>query len=94
MMEERWLNGFAPDCKSVVLGSNPALPQHIANSVSPELGRHLGWHSTMCWPLRDGRGTQYTQKPLKIYRGKKKFYRSIAQHAFRTVYILYMNSLR
>ncbi len=34
--EERWLNG-APDCKSVVLGSNPAPPQHMANSVSPEV---------------------------------------------------------
>ncbi len=25
-MEERWLNGSAPDCISVVLGSNPGLP--------------------------------------------------------------------
>jgi hypothetical protein len=25
----------------------------------------------MCWPLRGGSGTQYTQKPLKIYRKKK-----------------------
>jgi hypothetical protein len=33
--EERWLNGSAPDCKSVVLGSNPAPPQHTANSVIP-----------------------------------------------------------
>jgi hypothetical protein len=33
--EERWLNGSAPDCKSVVLGSNPAPPQHMANSVIP-----------------------------------------------------------
>ncbi len=40
--EERWLNGSAPDCKSVVLGSNPAPPQHKANSVSPEVGSHLG----------------------------------------------------
>jgi hypothetical protein len=40
--EERWLNGSAPDCKSVVLGSNPAPPQHTANSVSPEVGSHLG----------------------------------------------------
>jgi hypothetical protein len=24
----------------------------------------------MYWPLRGGRGTQYTQKPLKIYRKK------------------------
>ncbi len=30
MEEERWLNGSAPDCKSVVLGSNPAPPQHMA----------------------------------------------------------------
>jgi hypothetical protein len=29
-MEERWLNGSAPDYKSVVLGSNPAPPQHTA----------------------------------------------------------------
>ncbi len=28
--EKRWLNGSAPDCKSVVLGSNPAAPQHTA----------------------------------------------------------------
>jgi hypothetical protein len=63
--EERWLDGSAPDCKSVVLGSNPAPPQHTANSVSPEVGSHLGWHSTVCWPLRGGRGT-YTQKPIKI----------------------------
>ncbi len=40
--EERWLNGSAPDCKSVVLGSNPAHPQHTANSVSPEVGSRLG----------------------------------------------------
>ncbi len=33
--EERRLNGSAPDCKSVVLGSNPAPPQHTANSVIP-----------------------------------------------------------
>jgi hypothetical protein len=33
--EERWLNGSAPDYKSVVLGSNPAPPQHMANSVIP-----------------------------------------------------------
>jgi hypothetical protein len=63
--EERWLNGSAPDCKSVVLGSNPAPPQHTANSVSPEVGNHLGWHSTVCWPLRGGRGT-YTEKRIKI----------------------------
>jgi hypothetical protein len=35
--EERWLNGSAPDCKS-----NPAPPQHTENSVSPEVGSHLG----------------------------------------------------
>jgi hypothetical protein len=35
MEEERWLNGRAPDCKSVVLGSNPAPPQYTANSVIP-----------------------------------------------------------
>ncbi len=41
--EERWLNGSAPpDCKSVVLGSNPTPPQHTANSTSPEVGSHLG----------------------------------------------------
>jgi hypothetical protein len=51
---------------AVVLGSNPSPPQHMANSVSPEVGSHLGWHSTMCWPLRGGRGIQYTQKPLKM----------------------------
>ncbi len=46
--EERWfnrggegLNGSAPDCKSVVLGSNPAPPQHTANSVSPEVDSNL-----------------------------------------------------
>jgi hypothetical protein len=69
-MEERWLNGSAPDCKSVVLGSYPAPHQHTANLVSPEVGSHLGWHSTVCWPLRGGRVT-YTQKTLKIYRKKK-----------------------
>ncbi len=72
ILEERWLNGSAPDCKSVVLGSNAAPSQHMANSISPEVGSHLGWH-TMCWPLRGGRGTQYTQKPLKIYRKKQIF---------------------
>jgi hypothetical protein len=56
-----------------VLGSNPAPPQHTAKSVDPEVGSHLGLHSTVCWPLRGGRGTQYTQKTLKICR-KKKFY--------------------
>ncbi len=38
VQEERWLNGSTPDCKSVVLGLNPAPPQHTANSVSPEVG--------------------------------------------------------
>jgi hypothetical protein len=32
--EERWLNGSAPDCKAVVLGSNPAPPQHTTNCHS------------------------------------------------------------
>jgi hypothetical protein len=63
-LEERWLNGSAPDCKSVVLGSNLAPPQHTANSVNPEVGSRLGLHSTVCWPLRGGRDTQYTQKTL------------------------------
>jgi hypothetical protein len=63
-------NQYAPDCKSVVLGSNPAPPLHTANSVSPEVGSHLGWHSTVCWPHRGSRGTPYTHKPLKIYRKK------------------------
>ncbi len=40
-VEERWLKGSAPDCNSVVLGSNPAPPQHTANSVSPEVGDGL-----------------------------------------------------
>ncbi len=35
LKEERWLNGSTPDYKSVVLGSNPAPPQHTANSVIP-----------------------------------------------------------
>ncbi len=70
--EERWLNGSAPDCKSVVLGSNPVPPQHTANSVSPEVGSHLGWHSTVCWPLRGGRGT-YTQKTHKNIKEKKQW---------------------
>jgi hypothetical protein len=74
-----WLNGSAPDCKSVVLGSNSAPPQHMANSVNPEVGSHLGLHSIVCWPLRGGRGTQYTQKTLKIYR-KKKFSKSSMCH--------------
>jgi hypothetical protein len=34
------------------------------------VGSYLGWHSNMCWPLRGGRGTQCTQKPLKVYRKK------------------------
>jgi hypothetical protein len=60
--------GEVAQCKSVVLGSNPAPPQHTANSVSPEVGSHLGWHSSMCWPLRGGRFTQYTQKnPLQNF---------------------------
>ncbi len=65
LMEERWLNGSTPDFKSVVLGSNPAPPQHTANSVDPKLGSHLGLHSTVCWPMRGGRGAQYTQKNSK-----------------------------
>ncbi len=40
--EERWLNDSAPDCKSVVLGSNPVALQHTANSVSLEVGSHQG----------------------------------------------------
>jgi hypothetical protein len=42
MEEERWLNGSTPDCKSVVLGSNPAPRQHTANSISTEVDSHLG----------------------------------------------------
>jgi hypothetical protein len=42
VQEERWLDGSAPDCKSVVLGSNPAPPQHTVNSISPGVGSHLG----------------------------------------------------
>jgi hypothetical protein len=38
--EERWLNGSAPDCKSVVLGSKPAPPQQTANSVSPGMAQY------------------------------------------------------
>jgi hypothetical protein len=70
--EERWLNGSAPDCKSVVLGSNPAPPQHMANSVSPEVGSYLGWHSTVCWPLRGGRGTYTYAKTHKNIKEKKQ----------------------
>ncbi len=47
MEEERWLNGSAPDCKSVVLGSNPAPPQHTENSVSPEVGSHLAQYHVL-----------------------------------------------
>jgi hypothetical protein len=83
--EERWLNGSAPDCKSVVLGSNPAHPQHTANSVSPEVGRHLGWHSTVCWPLRGGRGT-YIQQPLKYIGKKEKRYLRMAKLWKKTSY--------
>jgi hypothetical protein len=42
MKEERWLSGRTPDCKSVVLGSNPAPPQHMTNSICLEVGSHLG----------------------------------------------------
>jgi hypothetical protein len=42
MEEERWLNGSTTDCKSVILGSNPAPLQYMANSISPEVGSHLG----------------------------------------------------
>jgi hypothetical protein len=79
--EERWLSGGAPDCKSVVLGSNPAPPQHMANSVSPEVGSHLGKHSAMCWPLRwqryAGRSGQFRgQKglgPLEKHREMPRY---------------------
>jgi hypothetical protein len=30
----------APDCKSVVLGSNPVPPRHTATSASPQVGRY------------------------------------------------------
>ncbi len=80
----------APDCKSVVLGSNPAPPQHTANSVSPEAGSHLGWHSTVCWPLRGGRGTHYTQKPLKIYR-KKKLWHIVHLHWMNLFFYQYFS---
>jgi hypothetical protein len=43
-----------PECKSEVLGSNPAPPRHMANSVSPEVGCRLGWHSTMSTRTRAG----------------------------------------
>jgi hypothetical protein len=66
--EDRWLNGSALDCKSVVLGLNPAPPQHPANSISPVVGSHLGRPSIVCWPLSGGKDT-YTQKPLKYIGG-------------------------
>jgi hypothetical protein len=50
----------------------------MANSVSPEVGSHLGWHSTVCWPLRGCRGT-YTQKNPKKYKGKKNVYHSTVE---------------
>jgi hypothetical protein len=87
--EERWLNGSALQCKSVVLSSNPAPPHHTANSVSPEVGSHLGCHSTVCWPLRGGRGT-YTKKNLQIYRKKNKFrymYRYVFTYIYISIYI-------
>ncbi len=40
MEEERWLNGSTPDCKSVVLGSNPA-PPSTRQTLSV-----LGWVAT------------------------------------------------
>jgi hypothetical protein len=69
-MEERWLNGSAPDCKSVVLGSNPAPPQYTANSVNPEVGSHLGLHSTGSEGWQ--RYSVYTKNPKNIY--EKKLY--------------------
>jgi hypothetical protein len=32
--------------------------QYVANSISPKVGCHLGWHNTVCWPMRGGRGTR------------------------------------
>jgi hypothetical protein len=59
-----------PDCKLALPGPNPALHQHRANSVSPVVGYHLGWHSTVSW-LREEEEVQNRQKNLKIFWKKK-----------------------
>jgi hypothetical protein len=71
--EERCLNGSAPDCKSV--GSNPAPPQHTANSVSPKVGSHLGITQYRVLASEGRQRYIYTKtsKTLKIYR-KKRFF--------------------
>jgi hypothetical protein len=51
-------------------GSNLATPQHMANYVSPKDVCHLGWHITVCWPLRGGRGKKTQKSSLNMYRKK------------------------
>jgi hemolysin-activating ACP:hemolysin acyltransferase len=50
------------------------------------VGSHLEWHSTVCWPLRGGRDTQYTQNPQK-YIGKKKIIIIKRRTQGRNIYI-------
>jgi hypothetical protein len=62
------------ECVELVPCSNPAPPQHTANSVSSEVAFYLGCPSTVSWPLRGRRGTvstQCTQNPLKRIEEKK-----------------------
>ncbi len=54
------------DCDTAVLGSDPVCPQPTANSVSPLVGCHLGWHNTGGCPLRGGNGTKIYIK-LNVY---------------------------
>ncbi len=78
-MKERWFNrgkvaplrrGGPMVVHPVVLGSNPAAPQLMANSVRLQVGCQRGWNSTVCSPVSGSIGRGNAQKTINI-QGKK-----------------------
>ena len=67
-----WLIVSAPDCPSVVPGSNPASP-NLQEHVSSFLGSQQDWHCN-CRLASEGRGTiiQKYHKNIKKEKKKKK----------------------
>jgi hypothetical protein len=56
---------------SVVLGSDPAPPQHTTNSASPEVGCHPGMVEYHVLTSEGRQRHTINTKPLKIYIEKK-----------------------
>ena len=61
-----WLNDSAPDCKSAVLGSNPASlqPAGTCQFLVGESQQGVGM-ITAGWPLKGGRGKKVQKCPQK-----------------------------